>query len=80
MGEWWNGLHNALKMRPSKRLRVRVPPRLPKRRIKMKFSEMKLGLFRYRGLVYSKISDTQAVLITMGKIVEFAPDDEVENY
>lgn len=46
----------------------------------MKFSETPLGLFRYRGIVYSKISDTQAVLITMGKIVDFNPDDEVEAF
>lgn len=46
----------------------------------MKFSEVKLGLFRYRGIVYTKISDTQAVLITSGKIVEFAPDTQVESY
>jgi len=46
----------------------------------MKFSETPFGLFRYRGIVYSKISDTQAVLITMGKIVDFNPDDEVEAF
>lgn len=46
----------------------------------MKFSEVPNGLFRFNGLVYTKISESQAVLITSGKIVDFAPDDEVEMF
>ena len=46
----------------------------------MLFKNVKPGLFRYLGIVYSKISDTQAVLITTGKIVDFSPDEEVEEY
>ena len=46
----------------------------------MKFKDVKMGLFRYHDIVYSKFSETQAVLSTMGKIVDFAPDEEVEEY
>ena len=46
----------------------------------MKFKDVALGLFRFHGIVYSKINETQAVLITMGKIVDFSPEDEVEEY
>jgi hypothetical protein len=46
----------------------------------MKFSKIKNGLFRWKGLVYSKISDTQAVAITSGKIIDFSPDEEVEEW
>lgn len=46
----------------------------------MKFSEVPNGLFRFNGLVYTKISESQAVLITSGKVVDFALDDEVEMF
>ena len=44
----------------------------------MKFSEIPNGLFRFNGLVYTRISESQAVLITSGKIVDFQPEEEVE--
>ena len=46
----------------------------------MQFKDVLPGLFRYNGIVYTKISDTQAVLITSGKIVNFDPSDIVESY
>jgi len=46
----------------------------------MKFSEIPNGLFRFHGLVYTKINESQAVLITSGKIVDFNPEEEVESY
>lgn len=42
------------------------------------FKDIPKGLFWYRGLVYSKFSETQAVLITMGEVKDFNPMDEVE--
>jgi hypothetical protein len=45
-----------------------------------KFKDVPNGLFRWKGIVYSKISDTQAVLITSGKTVDFSPDEEVEEF
>lgn len=44
------------------------------------FKDIPLGLFRFRGIVYTKISDTQAVLITSGKIIDFSPEDAVEKF
>ena len=46
----------------------------------MQFKDVHLGLFRWKDIVYTKINDHQAVLITNGKIVEFNPTDEVEPY
>jgi len=46
----------------------------------MLFKDIPLGLFRYKGIVYTKISDTQAVLITNGKMVNFNAEDIVEQY
>lgn len=46
----------------------------------MLFKDVSLGLFRYNGIVYTKINDTQAVLITNGKIVTFNSEDIVEPY
>lgn len=46
----------------------------------MQFKDVSLGLFRYNDIVYTKINDTQAVLITSGKIVNFNPTDIVEPY
>jgi hypothetical protein len=37
-----------------------------------------MGLFKWHELVYSKFNDTQAVLITSGRVVDFSPDEEVE--
>jgi hypothetical protein len=45
-----------------------------------KFKDVPNGLFRWKSIVYSKISDTQAVLITSGKTVDFSPDEEVEEF
>lgn len=44
----------------------------------MEFGKAKKGLFKWHGVVYTKFSDTQAVMITSGKIVDFKPDEEVE--
>ena len=44
----------------------------------MLFKDVPYGLFRFRGLVYTKISDTQAVIITSGRIVDFEPLEEVQ--
>ena len=46
----------------------------------MKFKDVQLGLFRFHGIVYTKINESQAVLITSGKIVDFNPEEEVESY
>ena len=46
----------------------------------VEFKDVHLGLFRYNDIVYTKINDHQAVLITNGKIVEFNPTDVVEPY
>jgi ribosomal protein L14E/L6E/L27E len=48
--------------------------------MKLPFKDIKKGLFREKGIVYCKFSDTQAVLITSGKIVDFIPEQEVEEY
>ena len=44
------------------------------------FKDLPLGLFRYKGLVYTKINNTQGVLITSGKIVNFNPNDLCWNF
>lgn len=46
----------------------------------MQFKDVSLGLFRYKGIVYTKINDTQAVLITSGKMIDFLPEEVVETY
>lgn len=46
----------------------------------MLFKDIEKGLFRYRGLVYTKIEDTQAVLITTGEILIFNPEQSIEPY
>lgn len=46
----------------------------------MKFKDIQLGLFRCNGIVYSKINDKQAVLITNGRMVDFEPNQEVEEF
>lgn len=46
----------------------------------MLFKDIQLGLFRFRWIVYTKINETQAVLVTSGKIVDFSPEDEVEPF
>lgn len=46
----------------------------------MQFKDINLGLFRFNAIVYTKINDHQAVLITNGRIVEFNPEDVVEPY
>lgn len=46
----------------------------------MQFKDVSLGLFRYNDIVYTKINDKQAVLITNGRIVDFNPTDIVEPY
>ena len=46
----------------------------------MYFKDVPYGLFRYRGIVYTKFNDTQAVMITSGKVVDFNPEEIVEHY
>lgn len=46
----------------------------------MKFKDIKLGLFRYQGIVYTKISDTQAVMIVSGQIIDFDAETLVLEY
>jgi hypothetical protein len=45
-----------------------------------KFKDIKNGLFRYKGVVYSKTSETKAVLIVTGEIKDFKPEDEVQEW
>lgn len=43
-----------------------------------KFKDAPLGMFRGRsGLVYTKINQTQAVIITSGKIIEYDLEETV---
>ena len=44
------------------------------------FKDIPRGLFRYKNMVYTKISDTQAVIITSGKIVDFTGEEIVLKY
>lgn len=44
------------------------------------FKDIPNGLFWYRNMVYTKISDTQAVIITTGKIVDFTGEEIVLKY
>lgn len=46
----------------------------------MRFADAPYGMFWYRGIVYSKFSDTQAVLITNGKVVDFSEDEIILKY
>jgi len=46
----------------------------------MLFKDIEKGLFRYKGIVYTKIEDTQAVLITTGEVLIFNPEQEIELY
>ena len=48
--------------------------------MEMTFKELPNGMFRFRGIVYTKINETQGVQITTGRIVEFNPDDPVEKF
>lgn len=47
----------------------------------MKFKDIPNGLFRrLNGIVYTKINDSQAVLITNGNIVDVSEDEDVIIY
>jgi hypothetical protein len=47
---------------------------------KLLFKDIPCGLFRWHEQVYTKISDTQAAMITSGKIKDFDPEEEVQNW
>ena len=46
----------------------------------MKFTEIPKGLFRYKGIVYCKIDENRAVLITSGEIINFSSEEIVDIY
>lgn len=49
--------------------------------MKYKFKDAPMGYFLRRdGLAYVKFSDTQACVITSGKVVELDPEEEIYTF
>lgn len=46
----------------------------------MRFADAPYGMFWYRGIVYSKFSDTQAVQVSTGRVVDFSEDEIITKY
>jgi hypothetical protein len=41
------------------------------------FRDAPLGMFWYNGIVFTKINDNQAVMITSGKLKDFSPEETI---
>ena len=48
--------------------------------MELRFGDAPYGMFWYRGIVYSKFSDTQAVQVSTGRVVDFSSDEIITKY